>query len=707
MSSPLGLIPKSNFKKNTATVQYNRIKKKWESETNPSYEKSLYGNDSVAYFPIKSNDNDAQISKEISNVNKNPHTNDIYDVTTQAIIDWSDVQQPAIKLTAKDFAYLRLLGVYPNNRLIVCRKFGNPIGNDLSASGVTSPVSTIVTWRQPGEDFFDISFGEKWGDAETDFKEILENIQKKITGGAGLGNLGGEGGGILPLPGFTEIWQRQVMKEMGIIDNEGADIIPAGNPNLIKEAKQRTLIDDGKSGSGLECKISVKVVAEYEQKFIGGLDPTKAFYDIIGNIAKFGTQNSIFYLNGGGKASDVAKKFLLDLKANPREAIISLLQKTITAITALKDKILNALGLGPEKSDDEKKSAEEAKKSGDAGSDIFVKLMDTLLKAISGMVKRFEVRIFGVLNALTGQASGTYHVTIGNPKRPLLCSGDMIVSEVNIKFGEVLAFNDLPSRITAEFTMTNARPLGLQEIMERFAQGQGRSYKAGPSSWVETSTGNSFKINQTDDSDIAIGSSQSTGSSTTTPNSETPIGGNKDSGSSVDGTSNVGATQSNQTFAQGQGQESTTGKEVDPDKVKNVNSITEPNAPTVNDVKADPTIPVQQQGTSTSNTGGTPDSGKTGESKSLTDSQISKGSDELLSARQGLIDNELKNTPETVKDIKIIKTTSPLGTGSSTTVTSNTIPNKKYTDLLDEKKKISAELERRNIESINSNSIKK
>lgn len=707
MSSPLGLVPKSNFKKSKATVQYNRIERKWENETNSNYEKSLYDNDSAAYFPTKSDDNDASLSKVVTTKNENPHTNDIYDVTTQAIIDWSGVQQPAIKLKAADFAYLRYLGVYPNNRLIVCRKFGNPIGNDLSSKGSPSPVSTIVTWRLPGEEFFEISFGEKWKEAEVSFKKILDDAQKKITGEDKLGGAAGGGFGLSPLPGFTEIWQRQVMKEMGILDNEGADIIPAGNPNLIKQAKQRVLVDDDEAESGLECKVSVKVVAEYEQKFIGGLDPTKAFYDIVANITKFGTQNSLFYLNGGGKASTKFKTFLHDLKVNPRAALTKLLTDTIKAIKGLMSDLLDALGLGKEKTDDEKEAAEEAKKSGKEGEGIFLKLIDTLLQAVSGMIKRFEVRILGVLNALTGQASGTYHVTIGNPKRPLFCSGDMIVSEVNVTFGEVLAFNDLPSRIKAEFTMTNARPLGLQEITERFAQGVGRSYKPGPSSWHETSSGKAFKINQTDDSDVLVGSSQSTDASTTTPSAETPIGGAKDSGSAVDGTATTGVTQSNQTFAQGQGQESTTGKEIDPEKVKNVNSITEPSIVPVNDVKPDPTAIVQQQGTSTSNTGGTPDSGKTGESKSLTDNQISKGSDELLASRQGLIDNELKNTPQTVNDIKIIKTTNQFGTGSSTTVTKNTIPNKKYTDLLEEKKKISAEQEKRNIESINSNSIKK
>ena len=167
------------------------------------------------------------------------------------------------------------------------------------------------------------------------------------------------------------------------------------------------------------------------------------------------------------------------------------------------------------------------------------------------------------------------------------------------------------------------------------------------------------------------------------------VGGNADAGSTADGTQNTGGTQSNQSFAHGEGQESTTGKKVDPDVVKNPSNISDPAATVQNDVKADPTIPVQQQGTSTSNTGGTPDSGKTGESKPITDGQIPKASDEQLSTRQGQINNELKNTPETVK----INATDKLGTAS--------VPNEKFNELKTEKKKILTEQEARNVESIN------
>ena len=323
MSSPLGLVSSPNFKKNKATTQYNRFTKASEAEGNTSYEQSMYGNvisknaDSVAYFPTSSDKEDGRFEKQIAKVNETPHTNDIYDVRTQSIIDWSKTSLKNVQLKEADFAYLRFLGVYPNNRLIVCRKFGAPVGNDLSAA--TAPVSTIVTWREPGVDFFDMSFGEEWVASEASFKKVLDDIGNQFRlQGQGEGAAGGFG--ITPLPGFTEIWQRQIMKSIGLIDEKGASAIPSGNPNLVKEAMMRKTIADDEVGSGLNCTISVKVVAEYEQKFIGGLDPTKAFYDIIGNIVKFGTQDSLFFLNGGGAAGAKATAFITKMKNNPGQA---------------------------------------------------------------------------------------------------------------------------------------------------------------------------------------------------------------------------------------------------------------------------------------------------------------------------------------------------------------------------------------------------
>ena len=51
----------------------------------------------------------------------------------------------------------------------------------------------------------------------------------------------------------------------------------------------------------------------------------------------------------------------------------------------------------------------------------------------------------------------------------------MLTKSVSLKLGPQLAFNDLPSSITVEFTLENARALGMQEIMGKFNSGYLRS----------------------------------------------------------------------------------------------------------------------------------------------------------------------------------------------------------------------------------------
>ena len=68
--------------------------------------------------------------------------------------------------------------------------------------------------------------------------------------------------------------------------------------------------------------------------------------------------------------------------------------------------------------------------------------------------------------------STPWHITIGNPLRPIFCAGDMYMADdMILKLGPNLAFNDLPSNIIAEFTLTNARAWGLQEILAKFNAG--------------------------------------------------------------------------------------------------------------------------------------------------------------------------------------------------------------------------------------------
>ena len=63
----------------------------------------------------------------------------------------------------------------------------------------------------------------------------------------------------------------------------------------------------------------------------------------------------------------------------------------------------------------------------------------------------------------------------------------MLTQDVTLTMGSQLAFNDLPSSIKVEFTLTNARNLGLQEIMSKFNSGYLRTVDV-QKSFYETNT---------------------------------------------------------------------------------------------------------------------------------------------------------------------------------------------------------------------------
>jgi hypothetical protein len=430
---------------------------------------------------------------------KTLHNNDVYDTSILNIVEKTSGSAAALR--PSDFAYLKNLGVYPNNRLIVCRRFGGPQIDNIF--GIKSnPIVVLISWRPPGEDFLDISFGEQWEAAAADFTDIVNGIGQDILKMSPLGGAGGEMFSAIPLPGWSETLTRIVLAKIGVYEkNAGGDRLPAGNPNLIKEAKRRKTVAQGEAGSGLDCKVSIKVTVEYEQKFISGIDPTIVYMDILQNALRFGTSPSDNYgLSGGFGASIIAAvknpKILLnkvvealrDAVKEVKDTVMKFFKEFVdeaAAASAEADAAVAAGGDGedPEEegepdpaelqkeADEKKKAAEDAKK----GSDIFENFFNTIGSALSKTVNKYEEAVKGVVYALTGMASTPWHVTIGNPLRPIFCSGDMYTTTVQLTMGSTLAFNDLPANIKIDFTLENARPWGLQEIMAKFNTGNIRS----------------------------------------------------------------------------------------------------------------------------------------------------------------------------------------------------------------------------------------
>ena len=401
---------------------------------------------------------------------------------------------PAMRLDYSHFAYLRNLGVYPNNRLIVARRFAGGVGNDLTQIGGT-PLSTIVSYFSDQEDTLSIGYSEEWTEADGGFEDVLNDIGEDILQGDNRGGKLGSGLGaalnIIPLPAITEGLQLEVLNKLGLSGaGQGFGKSPMGNPNIIREAKQRKILKKAEAGSGLKASFIVKMTVEYEQKFIGGLDPTLVYMDLIQNALTFGTSDSAFQFSPafGLGATNLIKNLISGDIGAIIQAITSFVSSIVEALgSVIREFIANVID--PPEGDGDKKEQKPSELAAAAGNAILNYVKATLQATIGTVISKYKVRLMGISNSLTGSPSAPWHITLGNPKKPIFTSGDMLCSDINLTLGKTLAFNDLPSTIKLDLTFTNARNLGAQEIFNRLNTGKGRSYVRLNKSFVEVADG--------------------------------------------------------------------------------------------------------------------------------------------------------------------------------------------------------------------------
>ena len=406
------------------------------------------------------------------------HNNDVYDTSIINLVD--KTANTAAQLRPADFAYLKNLGVFPNNRLMIARRFSGPAPHDIF--GLKSrPLAVLISWKPPGdEDFLTLNFGEEWEDASADFTDVLNKLGKDLTSSDGLGSKAAGLLGAVPLPGWSEGLQQNILEKLGILENQKQ--LQVGNPNIIKEAKRRKTLGYGQAGSGLTCKVNIKMVCEYEQKFISGVDPTVAYMDILSNIVRFGTSPSVSY---GLTAAFAAK--LKKWVTKPETLISDIIDGVLSAVNATVETVTAALGEATKAfADQADANSKDPKPKAPSGWDLAAdakekalellgKVEEAVKKSINQTVKKYAEEVKGIANALALLPSTPWHITIGNPLRPIFSSGDMYTTDVTLSLGSTLAFNDLPSSIKVEFTLTPARNWGLQDIMSKFNSGHLRS----------------------------------------------------------------------------------------------------------------------------------------------------------------------------------------------------------------------------------------
>lgn len=409
-----------------------------------------------------------------------------------ALLKDSNFQKGSKALKASDFTYLRDLGVYPINRLIVLRRYpeGVAVHDDLDKIG-SQPISVIIGWIKEDAEIYSLSFSEEWGTSDKYLHEVIEEI---LTNEFKVGDMGS----VIPQPGFTQGLMFGFLAKMGLTDPQNAYDIPFGDPNLLREAATRDY-----TKQGLKSDMSIQFETVYEQKIVGDFDPAAAMLDIIRNLATMGTSDTRYVFSGN---SEILNKILnaSSGKGNNVDAWAKVIQEIITKFTeAVSETVTSILGeIKPltdeqkeqrkENEDKQKEEAEDApaqteaeKANADAAAEVGV------FKSIAGQLEtsaflksvlastfakhRWPLR--ASIAAMTGTPTAPWHITIGNPWSPIISAGNMVVDKIEVKAKGEMGFNDVPIHLNATITLKFGRNLGRQEILKIFNNGYKRIYK--------------------------------------------------------------------------------------------------------------------------------------------------------------------------------------------------------------------------------------
>lgn len=373
------------------------------------------------------------------------------------IEDFNGIDNPTLKIKASDLAYLRELGVHPINRMVILRRFeeGQLVTENLEDMK-SKPISTVIGWLKPDENFGSIDFNETWTNTHKRLDEMISQMVKEnFFKGSNLQS-------IMPVPGFARGLLFELLKRMGLVGGEGSDWswnnIPIGDPNVLSEGPYR---DPNSQNISSEFQFTFETT--YEQKFIGDVDPGAAMIDIIDNLLKIGTSNMKYWLNGKSSVMVAAK----DAAGSGDDIdywwkFVNELLKSFWK--AIKDIFNEAAGLGEGSKEEKIANAKNLLRSA----------AQTILTA---SIAKYRWEIKGSIELMTGSESVTpWYLTIGNPYTPWIATNHIIVTKVKIDTSPEVGFNDMPMWLKATFMCSQSRNLGRNEIIKMFNNSFLREY---------------------------------------------------------------------------------------------------------------------------------------------------------------------------------------------------------------------------------------
>ena len=389
-----------------------------------------------------------------------------------------------------DFMYCKYLGKVPNNYMITLRKFPIPCSDHINNTYNDEEnkhfpdMGRLVTWiGTPGNEMENIlkySYSMPW-DEQT--APLEDDTPERVGGSPGGGMLNdminrmngyykeqldatnGYGSSSMRYSPIAEKISGLMGVEIdtsGLMDKTQYEI-NLSNKNRIVSSRQNTImkvtVPGGKEG-GLEFTHDINLTFDYELRSYDGVNGRSAMLDLLANIlivtylqGKFfpglyrpaGTSQSQLFTN-----LEIFKQGRYRTPADFMTGVYDSIKQITSSINIKGDNILETLK--------------------NFGSNIFEGLAQGLIN------KMGRPELFALSSLISPNPTGQWHLTVGNPKNPILSIGNLILTNASIEHYGPLGLDDFPTGLRVTVTLKHAKPRDSVAIEQMYMQGDYRIY---------------------------------------------------------------------------------------------------------------------------------------------------------------------------------------------------------------------------------------
>lgn len=413
-----------------------------------------------------------------------------------------------------DFMFCRDLGKIPNNHLLTLRKFTRPVGDNINTRlpksdtpynfNQSMDVGRLVTWFGNGdnklEDIIKYNYVATFKPLDSKIQQVDSQEDEESTGIIGKMvntinpkyNQAMSQGRTGSHNFISQLGGRYLSTSFANFGRGGQyerhDIFTPYDHNKVYEPKntiQSTHVYEGKLTFSQEFTIKFS----YKLRAYDNINPRAAFLDLIGNILAVTYRSGTFW--GGSrmfrgappnKVGTAKVNAFLDRTFDTLGGIGNNLLSGNLDIGGTLGSIWGAVKQIASDAFNTAKSLALGNTSTKGKSPLQV--IGAIVKhtglwsGVQGMIKNGLGRpaVYALDSLLTGDNVGLWHLTIGNPRNPIMSIGNLIIDKSEITQSGPLGLDDFPTDLMVSVSLKHGRPRDSAEIQKMYTKGSGPIY---------------------------------------------------------------------------------------------------------------------------------------------------------------------------------------------------------------------------------------